>query len=101
MGSPSSTRSRYFCIPPSKWLSETQSSFLQTDKLPLCANHQMVKHINIEQLSRLHDFARNRGVFGAGCRVAAGMIVREDNARRILTHGIPKEFTDADNGGMD
>lgn len=65
------------------------------------ANDEVVEDLNIEKGSRFDDFAGDGGVFGGRGRVAAGMIVGEDDAGGVLANSVAKEFADADDGGVD
>lgn len=54
---------------------KSQSAFAKGYKASTLRDNDMVGNINVHQLTRFHDFARNGGIFRAWRRVGTGMVM--------------------------
>jgi len=53
--------------------SEAKAALFEAD-VALAPDHQVVEHVDVQQLARLHDLARDGDVLGRGRGVAAGVV---------------------------
>src|SRR3990172_1909335 len=77
---------------------ETQPALFERDETVL-ADHQMVEHVNVQQLARLDECAGDGDVFRAGRRVAGRMVVHDDDACGVDLDGLAEDFGHADERG--
>lgn len=69
-----------------EYLSESQAPFFHGRKAA-AANNEMVQHFDIYQLPSLDEGARHRHIIRAGSRVAAGMVVNNNDGCGIASNG--------------
>ncbi len=62
---------------------EAEAAPAQAD-VPAPADNEVVEDADVEQLAGLDQFGRDRHVLGRGRRVAGGVVVRDDDRRRVL-----------------
>ncbi len=66
--------------------SKTESPLFQADPFAL-ADDDMVKDFDVQQLASVPDRAGERNIFRAGGRIAAWMIVQDDNSGGVPLDG--------------
>ena len=64
-------------------------------------DHDMVEQVDVEQAPGGERLRRQVQVVRAGGRIATGMVVDEDDARRVRADSVPEELAHADEGGGD
>jgi hypothetical protein len=62
------------------------------------ADHEMVEQLDVQETARSERLGREVEVVRAGCRVAGWMVVDEDQAAGVQSHGVPEQLPDPHEG---
>ena len=74
--------------------------FFEADEA-LVADDDVVDQLDVEDAPRRHELLRRLDILRRGCRVAAGMVVAEDQARTFADDGGTEDLGGAEDRAVD
>src|ERR671931_2007700 len=79
---------------------EAQTPLLEADEA-LVSDHEVVQHLDVEQLARGHDLARDRHILGRGRGIAARMVVHDHQSGTVVLDRLAEQLTYADDARVE
>jgi hypothetical protein len=79
---------------------ESQAALFEADKAAL-ADDEVVQRLNVQQLARLDEHLGQAHVFGRRGGVAGGVVLNDDDRRRVVPDGVAEQLGHADDVGVE